>query len=117
MDECRIETAMSIILNSGEARDLCIKAMKVISENDFACAKQYIKEAKDKINLAHIIQTDTIQGECRGEPAKYSLLFSHAQDTLMTTQSEIILVSNLLNVFEALNTRIEKLEKKEEQIV
>lgn len=113
MNEHRIEIAMSIILNSGDARSLCMQAMKAISENDFDGARQFIKEAKDKINLAHIEQTDAIQDECRGKQQDYSLLFAHAQDTLMTIQSEIILVSNLMNIFEALSMRIRILEERE----
>jgi len=113
MNEDRTEVAMSIILNSGDARNSCMKAMKAISENDFDYAKQLIKEAKAKINLAHIAQTDAIQDECRGERQEYSLLFAHAQDTLMTIQSEIILVTSLLDTFESLSTRIRHLEERD----
>lgn len=110
MNETRAEEAMSIILNAGDARNACIEAMKAISENRFDEAREFMKTAKDKINLAHAAQTDAIQDECRGVYREYSLLFAHAQDTMMTIQSEIILVSNLMKTFESLNTRIKKLE-------
>ncbi|MEL7657189.1 MAG: PTS lactose/cellobiose transporter subunit IIA, partial [Bacillota bacterium] len=57
--------------------------------------------------------TDMIQGEARGEGIGYSLLFTHAQDTLMTINSELQLAKQLYHVFESLEKRIAKLEKGE----
>ena len=57
-------------------------------------------------------QTDKIQAETSGEPSVYSLLFAHAQDTLMTTNSEIVLTKGLIDVFEGYERRLAALEGK-----
>ena len=52
-----------------------------------------------------------IQGETRGEESEYSLLFAHAQDTLMTIYSEINIAKQLLKIFKSYDARIAALEK------
>ena len=51
-------------------------------------------------------QTEVIQGQVSGEDVEYSLLFIHAQDTIMTINSELRIISKLLPLFE--NMRKEK---------
>ena len=66
----------------------CKEALDAISEFDFEKAEEKLKESHEKITAAHKVQTDAIQGETRGEESEHSLLFAHAQDTLMTIYSE-----------------------------
>ena len=40
-------------------------------------------------------------GDARGEEREYSLLFAHAQDTLMTIYSEINIAKQLLKIFKS----------------
>lgn len=112
-DEKIMSSAMEIILNAGDARLYVTEALKAISDNDYELATEKLKEAQAKMTVAHKIQTDMIQGEARGEGIGYSLLFTHAQDTLMTINSELTLAKQLYKVFESLEKRIAKLEKGE----
>jgi len=50
--------------------------------------------------------------EAGGRTLPYAALFSHAQDTLMTTYSELRLTRRLLPVFRTLDDRIRALEAK-----
>lgn len=111
MDEQIIENAMKIIMSAGDARVCNQKALDALAEFDIEKAKELIKEANKYITEAHKVQTDAIQGETRGEKAEYSLLFAHAQDTLMTIYSEINIAKQLIKVIESVNKRIEALEK------
>jgi PTS system cellobiose-specific IIA component len=49
-----------------------------------------------------------IQGDIRGgdEKMEYSVLFAHAQDTLMTIQVEINMTKNFLKYAEAIDKKI-----------
>ena len=49
-----------------------------------------------------------IQGDIRGgdEKMEYSVLFAHAQDTLMTIQVEINMTKNFLKYAEAMDARL-----------
>ena len=62
-------------------------------------AKRAHKKAEGRIAGAHRVQTDAIQGSIGGETQAYSLLFAHAQDTLMTVYSEIHMTKQLLLIF------------------
>ena len=110
MNEKRMEDAMTIILHAGDARLYCNKALKAISKSDITLAKENLKEAQKKITAAHRVQTDAIQAETRGEHAEYSMLFAHAQDTLMTIYSEINIAKQLIKVFGTIEQRLTALE-------
>lgn len=99
MNEEKMKASMSIILNAGDARVSCMEALDAVAENNYDQAEIKIKEAQEKINIAHKVQTDEIQGETRGEESVYSLLFAHAQDTLMTIYSEINITKKIIKIF------------------
>lgn len=110
MDEKTVASAMEIILHAGDARVKCKEALKAVAAADFAAARERMREASAEITEAHRVQTDAIQGEASGESVGYSLLFTHAQDTLMTVNSEINMSKQLIGVFEAYEARISALE-------
>ena len=97
-EENIIQQAMAIILNSGDARLFASQAMDAICDEDYAKAEELLKEADEVQKEAHRIQTEMIQGDIRGGDEKmgYSLLFAHAQDTLMSIQVEINMTKNFL---------------------
>lgn len=106
-----VEAAMSIILNAGDAREDNLTAIQHVAAYDLAKAKTALQEATKKITAAHKTQTDQIQEETRGKKSEYSLLFAHAQDTLMTINSEILLTKAFLDVFANYEKRIDHLER------
>ena len=104
--------AMQIIMSAGDARVSCNDALKAIAEGNVESARELIKKAEGQIAEAHHVQTDAIQGSFGGETQAYSLLFAHAQDTLMTVYSEIHMTKQLLLIFEGYEQRIRTLEEK-----
>ena len=112
MSEETVQSAMSIILNAGDARVACKEALDAIATGNFDEAEEKMKVAHEKITAAHKVQTDAIQGETRGESSEYSLLFAHAQDTLMTIYSEINIAKQLIKIFRNYGKRLAELENK-----
>ena len=98
--------AMQIIMSAGDARVSCNDALKAIAEGNVESARELIKKAEGQIAEAHHVQTDAIQGSIGGETQAYSLLFAHAQDTLMTVYSEIHMTKQLLLIFEGYEQRL-----------
>jgi len=111
MNEKIEQTSMSIILYAGDARLCCKKALDALAVMDIEEAKKEMAEAQKKITEAHKVQTDAIQKEASGEKTEYSLLFAHAQDTLMTIYSEINIAKQLIKIFTNLDKRVSLLEK------
>lgn len=109
-----VSKAMEIIMNSGDARNFAAQAMNAIAKGEFDEAKKLLKEADKVQTAAHVTQTEMIQGDIRGgdEAMEYSVLFAHAQDTLMTIQVEINMTKNMLKYAKSVDARIKELEAK-----
>ena len=80
-------------------------------EFDIEAARGLLTEARKDIIEAHRIQTVLLQAESAGEETEYSILFSHAQDTCMTVNSEFALAEELIEMWNALDNRFKALEK------
>lgn len=94
------QLSMNILIHAGNARDNLVHSLGKLESEDFSGAKELIKEAREEIVIAHGLQTDTLQLEASGQQIRYSTLFCHAQDTLMTAQSEILIGEHLVKLFE-----------------
>ena len=101
--------AMQIILHAGDCRNLLNEAVNALledkSEEDI---KAKIAAAKKEITKAHVIQTEMIQSSINEDELHTTLLFTHAQDTLMTIMSELNLAKELIAFFEIMNKKIEE---------
>lgn len=111
-----VGAAMQIIILAGDARALTFAAGDALAEADFARADELLEQAQPKLREAHTIHTDCIQASAAGEPLTYSMLFTHAQDTLMTVNSEFRLVRKLSSVFERVDARLDALERTANQL-
>ena len=65
-----VQVAMNVIMHAGDARD-------------------YIRKAGTKLSAS------VLQNEAEGDSVPMTVLFSHAQDTLMTVESEQYMISIL----------------------
>ena len=99
MDSKEINIAMEIILLAGNARNAAMDAINFQMSGDQNSANKSLKDAHRYIKEAHIVQTQAIQNEARGEKLNICLLFIHAQDTLMTIASEINLIKLMINMY------------------
>jgi PTS system cellobiose-specific IIA component len=116
MDDELTTTAMTIILHAGDARSAVRKAYEALAAGDRKAAETALTTARDEVRQAHQAQTDLIQAEAAGAQHTITLLFSHAQDTLMTINSEVITAGNLLAVFRSLDNRLSRLETNHEGV-
>ena len=112
MDDSLVNASMQILIHSGDARKETYRALEAMEAGDLVRARARLDAADDHIRQAHAEHTGIIQLEAGGRALPYAALFSHAQDTLMTTYSELRLVRRLLPVFRTLDERIRALEAK-----
>lgn len=103
--------AMQVIMHACEGRDKVDEAIECMAQNKFEEAKQLLKEAEENILEAHVAQTKVIQNQAGGEDTEYSLLFIHAQDTIMTSNSELRIAQHILPVFISQYEMIQKLKE------
>ena len=107
MDKTTIEqlnsAPMQIILHAGDCRNLLNEAINdLLDDKSEEEVKEKITQAKKEITKAHVIQTDMIQSSINEEELQTTLLFTHAQDTLMTINSEVNLVQSMIRLYRKL---------------
>jgi len=102
LDTKNVQVAVQVIIHAGNARTLVNKATTAFAERNFDKADEYLKKAETEITKAHKIQTNMIQAEARGQKLELSLLITHAQDTLMSANTEIRLTKNFLKLIKPL---------------
>lgn len=99
------QLSMNILVHAGNARDHLVRSLESLEKMDFESAKTEVQAARKEVVVAHGLQTDTLQLEASGEQIRYSTLFCHAQDTLMTAQSEILIGEHLVRLFETFSQK------------
>lgn len=104
------EAAMQIILAAGEARAEIKAVYDALAAADAESVAAHLSEARERITVAHRAQTEVLQAEARGERHEPSLLFAHAQDSLMVVNSEAITARNVARLFESIFDRLTRLE-------
>lgn len=93
------ELAMKIILHAGDCRKLVNDAFVAAKKGEtWEVVKETLKSAREKITEAHRLQTKVIQDTVMNDHPQLTMLFIHAQDTLMTINSELFLAENLLEL-------------------
>ena len=80
-----VATAMQIIMNAGDARLSVKDALSYAKAFDFTEAENKMEE------------------EANGKKYEYSMLFAHAQDTLMTIMSEIQLAEQMIDILKIIS--------------
>ncbi len=99
--------AMQMILNAGNGRDKINKALCALEEDfDFEQYDMFMKEAHNDITKAHQFQTQVVQSTIEDENVETTFLFTHAQDTLMTINTEMNLAKHLGKMFKVIAERM-----------
>lgn len=106
MNEEVITVAMEIILNAGNARTHAVNAMKAELVGERKTADTLMLQAKECIKESHNAQTGVICKEAGGNATELSLLFIHAQDTLMTINSEVGMIDLMIEMNRNLEDKI-----------
>ncbi|AEB07275.1 phosphotransferase system PTS lactose/cellobiose-specific IIA subunit [Coriobacterium glomerans PW2] len=97
------EAAMQIILHAGDCRELLGEAIDLIlDEASVQDVEEKLHQAKKEIAKAHVLQTDMIQDSINDDELHTTLLFTHAQDTLMTINSEVNITMNMIRLYRKL---------------
>lgn len=96
--------AMEIIMSAGDARKLLTDAIdNICADSGEQAVNRCITDAKHALAKAHNRQTELIQESIDQENQVTSLLFNHAQDTLMTINSEMNMVKSMIKLYNKLN--------------
>lgn len=101
--------AMQIILHAGDCRNYLNEAIQLTERDaEQTIIDEKMKEAKGEITKAHKIQTEMIQSTIEHDELETTLLFTHAQDTLMTIYSELNMTNSILRLYRKLHAMVKE---------
>lgn len=101
------QSSMNIILHAGNARDFYQEALDLAEAGNLDSCEELMKKANAEIVEAHRLQTHLIQDAIEQEHPDITVLFIHAQDTVMTVDSELRMVKRLMNLYQKMYTQEE----------
>ena len=93
------QVSFQIISFSGDSLSTMLKALEMSKEKKFDEAEKLMEEAKETLNQAHNVHTEILVSEAQGNKAEYSVLLSHAQDTLMNAILAETLLSEMIELY------------------
>lgn len=99
------QKAFKIIAEAGSAKSLAILALQAAKQKQMKEAEQKLAEARKYFNAAHHYHRDLIQKEAQGIDVQLSLIFMHAEDQLMSTETIIILVEEMIEMYQLIHEK------------
>ncbi len=92
-----------IIATVGEAKSLFMEAIYKAKENKIEEAKELIKQGEEIFSNAHTMHFELVQKEAQGEDLPFSLLFMHAEDQLLSTETIKLMAIEIIDLYEKIN--------------
>ncbi len=99
MKEQMQQTAFMLIAQAGTAKSMYIEAIQEAKKENFKEAQNKITEGDNIFNEAHKLHFDLVQKEAKGEDIPFSLLFMHAEDQLLNTETIKILSVEIIDLY------------------
>ena len=95
--------SMNIILHAGNSHDFFVQAVDAVEKGNYEEVDSLMDQAQEEMVEAHRIQTKMIQDAIEEEDPNMTVLFIHAQDTLMTIQTEFHLTKRIISLYKRLD--------------
>lgn len=100
LDPELMQQSTQIIVYAGNAREKVNDALKLAYNEKFDLAYNKLDDAQTDLNEAHRVHMKLLQTEAKGEALEFSILLTHAQDTLMVSMSELHMAKHMLKMYE-----------------
>lgn len=97
--------SFQIISNVGSAKSFVMEALQSAKSGNFEEAEEKLKEADHYFVEGHKVHASLIQKEASGEAVPFSLLFMHAEDQLMSTETIATLVREMIEMYKRMEEK------------
>ncbi|QHX35721.1 PTS system, cellobiose-specific IIA component [Spiroplasma sp. TIUS-1] len=102
------EVSFQIIAFSGDAKGAAMSAIYLAKEGKFKEAEEKLSEADGHMNTASHTHMDIVSAEASGEKFQIPVLFMHAEDQLLSTQTIMLLAKEFVEVYKKIGNKITK---------
>lgn len=100
------EKSMEMIVKAGAGRTAINRAMNALLEDNKEEYEALMEEAKQSLKEAHEAQTDVLTETITDPAFAPNILFTHAQDTMMTIMSEMNTAKHIARAYWKLQEKI-----------
>lgn len=97
--------SMQLILHSGNARSSSMEALALIKHDEKALGCEKIKEAKEELLIAQKEHAKMLRAYAREEAINVDLLLMHAEDHIASTQVQVTLIDEMIQMYERFGER------------
>ena len=94
--------SLNLIVNAGSAKSCAMEALTLAKKRKFEEAKVKMQDANKLIAKASHEHFSVIQKESQGFQLKFKVLFMHAEDQLLTTQTLLLVIEELINIYKVI---------------
>ena len=97
------ELSFGIIAKSGMAKSSAMEALYAAKDKDYEGAAAKLIDANREIGEAGKLHMDVIAEEAKGIKHQFNVLFIHAEDQLLTTQTLILIIEEFIEIYKKIN--------------
>lgn len=90
--------SFQVISSAGAAKSNYIQAIEKAEEGDFERAEELIAEGYENYMKAHEIHQDLVTKEAGGEKVPVTLILTHAEDQLITSEVLRVMADQILKL-------------------
>ena len=95
--------SFEIIGKSGESKGYALQALTLAKENKIDEAKETLKKARESIGEAGKAHMDVIVQEAQGVKHPFNVLFMHAEDQFLTTETLLLVIGEFIELYGTIN--------------
>lgn len=92
-----------LITAAGSAKSNYIEAIQKAKEGFYEEAEKLIAEGDEMSKQGHLPHTDLVQKEAAGEDVRMSLLLTHAEDQMMSTEIFKVMAEEMIALYKKVN--------------
>lgn len=93
------QISFQIIAYAGEAKGHAMNSIFEAKKGNFDLAKTLLEDADRSMILAEKTHMDVISAEAAGEKLSIPVLFMHAEDQLLTTQTIMLMAKEINDIY------------------
>lgn len=101
------EISFKIITFAGEAKSEAMLGLYAAKKQDFITAEKKLKIAHENLILAEKQHAELIQKEAQGVEIKIPLILMHSEDQLLSTETLILMVEEIIELYKKINKGLE----------
>lgn len=94
-----------LITAAGTAKSHYIEAVQKAKEGNYEEAEELIRQGDEVLKEGHVQHTDLIQKEAAGEGTTMTLLLTHAEDQMMSSEVFKVMAEEMIELYKKVDTK------------